>query len=69
MIYMSMEQKLIELEQKIDKIYVSVEKTRKYFMWTGIITLLIIVVPLILMTLVLPSFISNYVGNLSGLGI
>ena len=25
---MSMEQKLIELEQKIDKIYISVEKTR-----------------------------------------
>ena len=64
-----MEQKLIELEQKIDNIYISVEKTRKYFLWTGIITVAIIVIPLILMAFVLPSFMSNYVGNLQGLGI
>jgi len=61
--------KLIELEQKVNKIYDSVEKTRKYFLWTMIITVVIIFVPLIIMTFVLPSFISNYTSNLSGLGL
>ena len=64
-----MEQKLAELEQKIDKIYISVEKTRKYFLWTGIITVAVIILPLIAMMFVLPSFISNYTSNLSGLGL
>ncbi len=64
-----MEQKIIELEQKIDKIYISVEKTRKYFLWTGIITAAVIILPLIAMMFVLPSFMSNYVGNLQGLGL
>ena len=61
--------KLIELDIKIDKIYKSVEKTRKYFLWTGIITVAVIVLPLIGLMFVLPSFMSNYVGNLQGLGI
>ena len=62
-----MEQKLIELEEKIDKIYVSVEKTRKYFLWTGIITILVIVLPLIGLMFALPSFMQNYVGTFNSL--
>jgi len=61
--------KLIELEVKINSIYISVEKTRKYFLWTGIITVAVIVLPLIAMIFVLPSFISSYTSNLSGLGL
>ena len=60
--------KLAEQDEKIDKIYKSVEKTRKYFLWTGIITIVVIVLPLIGMVFVLPSFMSNYVGSLQGLG-
>ena len=61
--------RLSELEQKIDAVYISVEKTRKYMLWTGIITILVIVVPLIGLMFVLPSFMQNYVGSLSGLGL
>ncbi len=59
----------MELEEKINKIYISVEKTRKYFLWTGIITIAIIVLPLIVTMFVLPSFISSYTSNLSSLGL
>ena len=57
--------KLTELEEKINRIYISVEKTRKYFLWTGIITIAIIVLPLIAMMFILPSFIDTYSQLLS----
>lgn len=57
-------QKVKELEEKIDKIYVSVEKTRKYFMWTMIITLVVLVLPVIGLAIALPSFMSNYVDQI-----
>ena len=41
-------QKLQEQEQKIDKIYKSVESTRKYFMWMNILTIIFFVLPLII---------------------
>jgi len=63
------DKKIIELEEKINKIYISVEKTRKYFLWTGIITIAVIVLPLIALMFVLPSFMTNYVGSLQGLGL
>lgn len=53
-----------ELEDKIDKIYISVEKTRKYFFWTMIITVVLFVVPLILLAIVGPSFLSSYTTSL-----
>lgn len=63
------EKKLIELEEKINKIYISVEKTRKYFLWTGIITVALFVLPLIGILFVAPSFIKDYTTNLQGLGL
>ena len=61
------EQKIERLEQKINAIYISVEKTRKYFLWTGIITVALIVLPLLAMMFVLPSFVTNYVGSIESL--
>jgi len=61
--------KLAELEEKVNKVYESVEKTRKYFLWTMIISVAVIIIPLIIMMFVLPSFISNYTSSLSGLGL
>jgi type IV secretory pathway component VirB8 len=61
--------RLIELEEKINRIYISVEKTRKYFLWTMIITVAVVVLPLLGLMFVLPSFVQNYVGNLQGLGL
>ncbi len=61
--------KLAELEEKINNVYVSVEKTRKYFFWTMIITIAVVVLPVIGLMFALPSFMTNYVGSLQGLGI
>lgn len=52
--------KLSEMEKKIDAIYVSVEKTRKYILWTMIITVVVLVLPLIGLMFAIPSFIASY---------
>lgn len=52
---------------KIDAIFVSVEKTRKYFqfiMWATVITVLL---PLIGLIVAIPMFLSSYTGQLQGL--
>lgn len=59
--------KLETLEGKIDAIYVSVEKTRKYFFWTMVITLAVFIIPLIGLVLVIPSFLDSYSTALTGL--
>ncbi len=59
--------KLAELEEKINKIYISVEKTRKYILWTVIISIAVVVVPGILLAFVLPSAISSLTGNIQGM--
>ena len=58
--------KLEEQAAKIDAIYTSVEKTRKYFQMTFWITVLIIVLPLVGLIFVLPSFINSYTSALTG---
>ena len=52
--------KLEQQNQKIDAIYGSVEKTRKYFMWTLIISVAFIVLPLIGLAFAVPQLISVY---------
>ena len=61
--------KIEEQGKKIDAIYVSVEKTRKYFLYTFWITVIAIVLPLIGMVFVLPSFFSSYGDQLKSLGL
>jgi type IV secretory pathway component VirB8 len=67
-----MEQELKKIiedqQQKIDEIYISVEKTRKYLFWTMIATLVFFVLPLILMAITLPALISTYTSTLGDLG-
>ncbi|MES2436410.1 MAG: hypothetical protein V4519_00180 [Patescibacteria group bacterium] len=63
-------QKILEDQQKkIDAIYVSVEKTRKYFFWTLIITVVLFVLPLIAMAFAIPSFINIYSQQVQELGL
>jgi type II secretory pathway component PulF len=52
--------KLEEMDRKIEAVYQSSEKMRKYFLWTLIITAVVIILPLIAMFFVLPSFLSSY---------
>lgn len=56
-----------ELEQKVDAVYKSAEKTRKYFLWTLIISVAVIVLPLIALVFLIPYFLQTI--NLSGLGL
>lgn len=60
-------QHLAELEKKINAIYISVEKTRKYFLFTMWTTVIMFVLPLIALAFVIPMFLSSYVGSLEGL--
>ena len=59
---------LVKLEEKIDAIYKSVEKTRMYFQWTMIISIVLFVLPLVGLAFALPAFMNNYVGSLKALG-
>jgi len=59
--------RLTALESKIDAIYVSVEKTRKYFQWTMIITVVLFVLPLIGLIFAIPAFMSSYLGPIQAL--
>ena len=59
-------EKLAVLEQKIDATYASAEKTRKYFLWTLIVSLVAFVLPLIGLIFAVPSFLTTLgsIGNL-----
>jgi len=52
------------LEKKTDAVFRSVEKTRKYFQWTLIITAVMVILPLIGLLFAIPS----YLSTLSSLG-
>ena len=56
--------KLEEQDEKLEAIYRSVEKTRKYFLWTLIITLIFMVLPLIGLIYVIPKILNTYSGLL-----
>jgi type IV secretory pathway component VirB8 len=55
------------LEEKIDNIYKSVEKTRKYFFWTMVISIVVVVLPAIGLVFVIPFFLNSYVGGIQSL--
>lgn len=61
--------KIEEQGLKIDAIYKSVEKTRKYFLMVIWITVLGVVLPIIGLAFVVPSFLSSYTNSLDSLGI
>lgn len=66
---LELNKRIEEMEKKIELIYESVEKTRKYLLWTVIITIALIVLPLIGLALAIPSFLSTYTETINTLGI
>ncbi|MCR4281301.1 MAG: hypothetical protein NUV88_03150 [Candidatus Kaiserbacteria bacterium] len=58
--------KIDALERKIEAVYVSAEKTRKYFLTIIIISVVAFVLPLIGLLFAIPSFLSTY-SNIGGL--
>lgn len=53
-------QKLAEQDLKLDLIYKSVEKTRKYFLWTLIMSIVVLVLPFVGIALAIPFFINSF---------
>lgn len=57
-----MEQELLnriaKQEELMEKVYISVEKTRKYFMWILIISAVFFILPLIGLMFAIPFFLS-----------
>ena len=62
-----LERRLDGLERKIDAVYASTEKTRKYILTLVVISVAVVVVPLIGLFFAIPSFISTYSSTLNGL--
>jgi hypothetical protein len=60
-------QRLAALEQKIDAIYRTTERTRKYLLWTLVITVVVVVLPALGLVFAIPSFISTY-SSLESIG-
>ena len=60
-------EKLASQDGKINAIYTSVEKTRKYFLVTLWITVIMFVLPLIGLVFVIPMFLSSYTSSFQGL--
>jgi hypothetical protein len=50
---------------RLDAIYKSVEKTRKYFLWTMIGTIVAFVLPLIGLMFAIPAFLDSYSSMLN----
>ena len=60
-------EKIKEHDAKLDAIWGSVEKTRKYFLVMMWISIAVVVLPLIGLVFVVPMFINTYMGALDGL--
>lgn len=64
-----LQKKFEQQEQKLEAIYKSVEKTRKYFLWTLIITAVTIILPFIALVFVIPWFLSVFSNAYGSLGL
>ena len=62
--------KILEEQQiKIDTMYRTMEKIRKYMLWSLIGTVVFFVLPLITAVISIPFVIDKYISTLSGLGL
>ena len=56
--------RLEEQAARIEEIYISVEKTRKYFLTTLIITVVMVALPLLGLLFIVPQFLETYSSTL-----
>ncbi len=64
-----LQKKIESLEMKVDLVYKSVEKTRRYFLIVAWVSILAIILPLIGLVFALPAFMTSYTSALGGIGI
>ena len=57
---------LKKLDEKIDRVYDSVERTRKYMLWSLIMQVAVVLLPLVVLMLAVP-FILSSLSNISNL--
>ncbi len=57
---------LKKLDEKIDRVYDSVERTRKYMLWSLIMQVAVVLLPLVILMLAVP-FILSSLSNISNL--
>jgi hypothetical protein len=65
------EARLAALDAKIDEVTKTTRRLYQVFLWTGIITVAALVIPLLLFAFALPNMLSGlsaYTGGLDGLG-
>ena len=55
-----LQEKLTDLEQKLNAVYRSAEKTRKYILTFVVISVIALVLPLIGMVFAIPAFLNTY---------
>lgn len=56
--------KFEEVDKKLEAIYASAEKTRKYFLWTLVITLVAFFLPLLGLLFAIPVFLNTLTSGL-----
>lgn len=61
--------KLDAIEAKAEQAFRAAESARKYLVWTGIITTVLFVVPLVGLLLAVPQFIGSYTSSFESLGL
>ena len=68
---MTNEEQMLEIlkeNQKISKLtYEAADKTRKYLLYSFIITIIMFVLPIIGLIIVIPMFLSSYLESFNGL--
>jgi len=62
-----LQKRLDEQDARLQAIYESTEKMRKYFLITMWISVLVVVLPLFGLMFVIPAFISTYTSSFEGL--
>lgn len=62
--------KMLEDQQiKIDQMYQTIEKIRKYMFWSLVGSIIFFVLPLLAAGIIVPIVIKGYLSTLSGLGL
>lgn len=62
-------QKLKELDGKVDKVYKSTERTRKYILIMLVVSVAVVFLPIIGLIFVIPQFLNIYSDLGGGLGL
>lgn len=70
---MTNEEQILELlkqnQDLLEKTHASAEKTRKYFLYSMIFTVVAFLLPVLALAFILPAFISSYTQSMSTTGL